>query len=813
MAPIHHAPGIMTTYTYSLPDTLADDIAEFGDDVRRFMDGELAPDLFKAKRVPRGIYEQRHDGTYMMRVRLPGGVLPAPQAAALADICRRHGGAPLHVTTRQDIQLHDLSIEQTPGVMRELFEAGLTCKGGGGNTVRNVSTCAYAGVCPFEVFDVTPPALSVTEHLISLPGSYNLPRKFKIAFSGCGVDCALAEVNDVGFLAKMKDGKPGFILYAGGGMGAESRVANRLSDWIPAEEATHAAEALRRLFSRVGDSRNRKKARLRFAVERMGIEAFREMYEREREEVAADVVPPCPTPERIPAPITPPQPPESLMVVKDGMRVFPQRQAGYVTVPVFPPLGLIRWEDLRTLAHIAEQFSEQSALRAMSSQRLELRFVKESDLSAVRDALSRLSSDLVAPRPIHTFLACAGAATCRLGLCLSRNAAEHCDAALAEEDGLDGEIAKHLDVRISGCPNACGQHPIGTVGLSGVADRVQGRLVPSYEVLLGARRGEGRTRLGSSVGVVPARALPDFMRALFRDYTKNRHPDEPFADYYDRRGQTHFTVLLEPFTAVPAYDVDPSFYRDLGEDDDFSLAGRGPGECGAGVFEIVADDIEAAQRALNESESNPERLYDATLAAARALLITRGIETQDSETVLREFQTQFIQSGLVLADAWYVIDAARTYLASKPVPRAGRKEDVHELMASLIQEAMALRGLMDVRDDIRRLVERVDFLFTKMDPNLRFQVPEAKPAVRERTPSDAGEPEVLDLRGVGCPVNFIRARLYLETMPPDSILHLLLDDGEPATNVPVSLRQEGYEVSPPARESDSHWRTQVRKTT
>mgnify|MGYP001580707868 CR=1 FL=1 len=179
-----------------LPDELGQDIEQHAHDVDRFLKGELSASILKSRRVPRGIYEQRRNGTFMVRVRVPGGALGAAQARALAAVASRYGSGTLHATTRQDIQIHDVTIEQTPAVMRELFQAGLTSKGGGGNTVRNVTACPYAGICPAERFDVTPCAVAVTEHLIGLPGSYNLPRKYKIAFSGCGADCALGRVND-----------------------------------------------------------------------------------------------------------------------------------------------------------------------------------------------------------------------------------------------------------------------------------------------------------------------------------------------------------------------------------------------------------------------------------------------------------------------------------------------------------------------------------------------------------------------------------------------------------------------------------------
>src|SRR5450759_588506 len=267
----------MTSTICRLPDELAQDIEQHAQDVQRFLKGELSASILKSRRVPRGIYEQRQNGSFMVRVRVPGGAISAGQTRALAVVASRYGGGTLHVTTRQDIQLHDVQIGPTPDIMRELFRAGLTSKGGGGNTVRNVTACPYAGICPAERFDVTPCVVAVTEYLIGLPGSYNLPRKYKIAFSGCGADCALARVNDLGFIASVRDGVPGFSVYAGGGMGAESRVGDRMEEWVPAAEVIRIAEAVRRLFDRLGDRGNRRRARLRFAMERVGAGEFRGM--------------------------------------------------------------------------------------------------------------------------------------------------------------------------------------------------------------------------------------------------------------------------------------------------------------------------------------------------------------------------------------------------------------------------------------------------------------------------------------------------------------------------------------------------------
>ena len=366
----------MTSATCRLPAELAQDIEQHAHDVDRFLKGELSASILKSRRVPRGIYEQRQNGTYMVRVRVPGGALDLAQARGLAGVASRYGGGTLHVTTRQDIQIHDVLIEQTPAIMRELLPAGLTSKGGGGNTVRNVTACPYAGFCPAERFDVTPCVVAVTQHLIGLPGSYNLPRKYKIAFSGCGADCALARVNDLGFIAQVRDGVPGFGVYAGGGMGAESRVADRMEAWVPAAQVVRIAEAVRQLFDRLGDRRNRRRARLRFAVERVGADEFRGMLREAVAAVTADGVPASEYATEIAAnPVAPSGDYRGLLTEMAGVEVLRQRQAGYVAVPLRLPMGQISWQALAALADIAERFSADQLLRATQDQNLLLPFV------------------------------------------------------------------------------------------------------------------------------------------------------------------------------------------------------------------------------------------------------------------------------------------------------------------------------------------------------------------------------------------------------------------------------------------------------
>lgn len=773
---------------YQLPADIAGDINAYEHDVRRFLAGDMPAAVLKAKRVPRGVYEQRKDGAFMVRVRVAGGTLNAVQAGELAALGREFGDGLLHVTTRQDVQIHDVSIENTPTVMRRLMSAGLTSKGGGGNTVRNVTACPYAGICPAERFDVTPCAHAVTEYLIDLVGSYNLPRKYKIAFSGCPADCALAQASDLGFVAEVKGGQAGFRVVAGGGMGAQSRIADTLLDWSPATDIIRVAETVRRLFDRLGDRNNKHRARLRFVFDRIGAEAFRGQYTEKVCEAVRDGVPEwlCDLPVNRDAPTGDPNPPRP--EIRDGIRVIPQRQQDYVAVLLHAPLGFLPSGDLVRIGEIATRYSAEAGVRTTRSQNLLLRFVQQADLSVLAGELRTLETDVLAPVPLDRFVACAGASTCRLGICLARNAARECAGAMTDA-GIARDTLDAMEFHVNGCANACGKQPVGNIGLFGAAMRSGERLVPCYGITLGGRCGTGGGRLGVSVGKVPAASLPAFVRDMARDFEKGRSPDESFLDYFDRLGTARFEEMATRYAKVPSYAEGPEFYRDLGAEGDFSLAGRGAGECGAGVFEVIQQDLAVARQG-----GCP---FEMLVPAARALLITRGVDEQAPDTVLREFERHFIDTGLVDGDFRTLLARARGYLQGW-------------------QEAL------DGQDAaVTRLRERVELLYSTLDANLEFHPPETasepSPQAAVNSSGDkqggsaSGATAELDLSGVACPLNFVKAKLKLETMNAGDILAIILDDGEPVRNVPASFKQEGQDIREITDIGGGHWRVVVRK--
>lgn len=784
----------MTLKAYALPKDLDQDIETYAGEVDRFRSGAILPGVFKARRVPRGIYEQRKDGTYMARVRVAGGYITGVQMRLLADLAKRYANGQLHVTTRQDIQFHDVSIENTVHLMRELKSVGLTTKGGGGNTVRNITACPYAGVCPHELFDVSPFVQEVTEFLIPLTGSYNLPRKYKIAFSGCGTDCALAGISDLGFISKMHNNEPGFALFAGGGMGAHSRVADLLVEWIPASDAIIVAEAVRRLFDRLGDRQNRHRARLRFVFDKIGVDAFRIQFDAEIKQLRKEAIPGAGKPQVIGTPSTTTDSATHPALHKvSGLNCLTQQQQGFSAVNLYLPMGMISSANFEKLAGIAENFSQEKALRTTRSQNLLLRFVPDNRIQELAATLKTLSIDVTGSTPLSRFIACAGASTCRLGLCLSRNAVRACANALADGK-IDANAMNAVEIYVSGCPNSCGQHPSAPVGLSGSALRVGGHLVPAYQVALGGRHDAVKTRLAENAGTVPAYALPAFMTEMLGEFQRSRTGSESFTAYYERTGIEHFKNLIRSHSDVPAYADNKGYYRDFGQDEEFSLAGRGAGECGAGVFEVIREDIATAKKTMDipETERKPDTLFNALLATVRALLITRGIDTRDSDALLREFEKHFVDTSLVDAGCRGLLSKARGYLQGW---------------------ATALDG---AGTEILSLLERVELLFSTLDANLAFHPPEK--TGQQAAASSAKQPAVnshpdqqMDLSGVTCPMNFVKAKLRLETMDAGSTLSVILDDGEPIQNVPASLKGEGHEILETTALSAKSWRILVRK--
>jgi sulfite reductase (ferredoxin) len=748
----------------NIPEAVREDVLAYRAKVAAFRRGESNPTAFKAYRVPMGIYEHRTDGRYMVRVRLGAGLVLPHQLERIAALSRAHGNGVLHVTTRQDIQIHDVDIDSTPDVLEGLLDAGISSRGGGGNTVRNVSACPRAGRCPHERFNVAPHSISVAEYLLQHRSSFNLPRKYKIAFSGCGTDCALASVTDLGFFAQTRGGVPGFRVYAGGGLGGSPRGGVVIEEFVPVDEAVEVAEAIRRVFDKNGDRTNKNRARLRYVLNRLGDDQFKRLYQEERDALRAEGLsghPPVVKDMDARFGHQAPGPSESADQAPTELShlLWPEKTPGRVTLRLPLPLGDIPADDLVAVARLAEDHGA-GLVGATQEQELLVYGVRRAALPAALELLREMSAfaSLLKSRP--RVVACAGASTCKLGLCLSRGLASAISAEFDAQDVSGGEKAPVI--RISGCPNSCGGHHIGAIGLEGRAQRHNGRLLPVYVVLAGGVVSEDGASLAKPLGTVPARQIPLLLAAAYKE---------------GATGTEGLRDVVARYTVIP--DTLPEeFYYDFGADTPFSLAGRGPGECGAGVFDVIQLDIREAGSAIKSANTvlddrvRSEELYRALLASARSLLVIFGLEVSKEHLVFEAFDRELITPGWVSTEARSAVSDALDW-------RLGGDTK------SLVLHA----------ETIGAVVARITDLFASLDANLKFRL---TPLAPEPSPAAAVDPDQAvaraDLSGVLCPMNFVKAKVALEKIPVGAVLEVVLDNGEPIQNVPASLAEQGHEV-------------------
>ncbi|MGE4286684.1 MAG: sulfurtransferase TusA family protein [Phycisphaerae bacterium] len=725
-------------------DSIREDTAQFRAKVQRYINGETNAVAFRAYRVPMGVYEQRENGNYMVRIRLSAGLVLTSQLRAMADICKKYGATKLHVTTRQDIQIHDVQIEHVADVLEELLEAGLSSRGGGGNTVRNVSACPRAGVCPDEDFDVAPHAIALTEYLLQSPGSFNLPRKFKVVFSGCPTDCAMASVSDVGFFAHTKRGLRGFSVYGAGGFGNNPLLAIKLEDFIAEHEIYEVAETVKLIFSRLGDRSNKHRARLRYVLKDMGEEAFRKLYQDTREEVRAAGLP-----DKIP-PIRHFEERHFSnfdSFATDGFpnNVLAEKVPGMYTVELRLKFGDIPVEDAVRLAELADKYSF-GYIHTTQTQDLQITNVPAENVPVVCAGLREMSVDVFG-RLKGNVVCCTGADTCKLGLCLSKGLAGAISEQLKDYDG-----PRKL-IRISGCPNSCGHHSISELGFQGKAKRIGERLLPSYDLFYGGRMQEGDSALAQRVGTIPAKDIPAFVEEYYR------------AD----RSLDAINKLLEAYGDFTRDFPDDYFY-DYGAKEEFSLKGRGPGECSASIMDVVKLDIDRAKDCLRAAASGDEQsnYYSALICAARSLLVLRGHKPRKDREVVELFGEELLEQCWVGAEAGSLLEAALNW----------KLGDVDKISEDSSQ--------------VQAFVDRIEALFKSLNAQLAFTL---EPAVsKEPQQEPVASRATADLRGVACPLNFVKAKLALEKLELGSELEVLLDDGEPIRNVPESFKSQGQEI-------------------
>lgn len=776
---------------YTIPDTVKSEINAFARLVQEFRNGEIEPVKFKAIRVPMGIYEQRTNGTYMVRVRCAAGMITSRQLKAVALLAQKEGTEPIHITTRQELQLHNVQLEQITGILEQLYELGLSSRGGGGNTVRNIMASEDAGISADEVFDVTPYALALTNTLIAEQDSWSLPRKYKIAFAGNDVDNANATFSDLGLIATLQNGQKGFKVYIGGGLGSKPTAGFKLSDFVPASDLLYVGEAVKVLFSEHGNRRNRHKARIRYIFYKLGeervFELFHETFNRLKEEGNYELSLPSLPRTQNKGQIIDLNAEEGAYGKWLKRYVKAQKQTGLYSVEIPFTQGMVKTGTFIRLAEFLEPLGE-DVIRFTMRQNILLRNIPGQLLESLYSELKSLGVEVDLPRILNSLVACAGADTCRLGICLSRGASSAIKKQLSglSEDLLD-QLAD-LQINLSGCPNSCGQHSISHLGFSGKASR-NDRLYPAYYVVGGGRTGDNQARLASRLGEINARDLPVFTARLMELWVGKKSQYAVFNDFLEAEGQTAVETLLAQYETMPSFEDDKNYYFDWGASELFTITGKGAAECSAGMFDMIDFDRDAIldlRKGIEQTRDQKfinQSLYGIVFHASRMLLVTRGIEPKNREDVFQAFIESFIGEGHVSQTFEPVVRQAALQLDDDFLPHQSL---IFELADSVIE------------------------LYNGMDDSLQFKIKQETTKPAEQVNSIAQEKRSRDFRGVACPMNFVKTKIELATMKSGELLEILLDDGAPIKNVPGSVRNEGHHILD-VKMHENFWIVLIRK--
>ncbi len=563
--------------------TVREDIELFRTQANQFLAGQLTDDQFRAFRLRRGIYGQRQQGVQMVRTKVPGGLLTAAQMRQLARVADTYGGGKGHITTRQNVQFHFVPLKDVPDLLHLLADVRLTTREACYNTVRNVTACPLSGIHPEEPFAVQPYARRLAFAFLHRELTDNLPRKFKVCFTGCPEDCMASAINDVGLRAKIRDGVKGFSMTVAGGLGPLPTEAKLLHEFIPAEDVVRRVEAVIRVFNVHGNRKNKNTARLKFVMRGKGFDWLRDAIEEQYQEILAHGG--IPMPHSVPAsfggfqPVPPPLgsgkmlpmfPPTAAFREWQESNVRPQKQPGYAIVTVRVNQGNLTGDQMRGLASLSEQAGD-GCLRFTMSQNVLLAWVPVGELSRVYGVLSELGLNDSKAEEISDVVTCPGAYSCNLALTKSMNLG----AALAETVANDSEpLVRRLKINVSGCPNSCGQHWISDIGFYGNARKIDGKEVPYYLMLLGGTQHE----FGLAIQSLPARLAPVAVRRVLEHYKANHQEGESFRAYV-LRYRVEFFKQMTADLVKPA-ELAPEMYRDWGDDVEYSLQ-LGRGECAA----------------------------------------------------------------------------------------------------------------------------------------------------------------------------------------------------------------------------------------
>lgn len=587
------------------------DIDEFADNLAKFESGEITSDQWRGFRLLRGTYGQRQmDDAHMVRVKAPQGIITAEQLYAFAEVGEQYSRGFGHITTRQNIQFHFVKVHEAELIMRRMAQAGVTTREACGNSVRNITACAYAGISATEPYDVTPYSEMMTRYFLRHRLASSLPRKFKIGFEGCPEDHVKASINDIGWLARMKDGRRGFRVLVGGGTATMSVSGKLLYEFLPVEDMLTVAEAILRVFHALGDYKHKHKNRLKFLMKSLGWDQWHAEYEKALAEVRAEGGVPLPfDPAAMPVEAAPvrraPAPsledvvnrvttgdvrgpgivPEPIPMIGDedaayvkwaSTNIRHQKQAGYVAAIATVPLGDLTSQQFRVLADLSLAYGD-GTVRVTPTQNLVFRWVKREDARALYARLAAAGLGLGDADTIADITSCPGAESCKLAVTQSRGLGKYLTDYVRDTPSLIN-LSPTLDVKISGCPNGCGQHHIAAVGFQGSLRKLDGRAVPQYFVMVGGGCEAAGATFGRIAAKIPARRGPQALDRLAHFYAAHKSGDETAAAFFNRVDLGKVKQLLADLETLTTETATEEDFIDLAESTAFAPE-TSEGEC------------------------------------------------------------------------------------------------------------------------------------------------------------------------------------------------------------------------------------------
>ena len=855
---------------YRIPSTLKGDLDYTQSLIDQFKAGEIQAGQLKSNRVPMGIYEQRKNQHYMLRLRCAGGLVTPKQLAKIAFVGHQLSTSHLHVTTRQEIQIHNVDIEDAVPALRKLEKIGISSAGGGGNTVRNMMVDVRSGLTAEEEFDVYPYVEELTSRLIAEKDSFTMPRKYKVAID-TSVDTAnYSYIADLGLQARIKDGKRGFRVLIAGSAASNAHTGWEVFDFLPEKDLYRAAKALKNWFHKYGNRRNRHKARMRYVFYKYGTEEAKRLYLEEFEALKKDpsidfVAPALPLEHHKPS-FSPLGEKEgnhaSTYFDREAFETWKRRYAHKQTNAEGLKENL--WYAYIPLRHgnnstdffaeVAEYLGNygNDVIRFTKKEQIQVRNIPEEYLPDIYAFFKKLGVYQVDyPVVVTNLTCCTGADTCRLGICLPKGAIDAIAKQLLNSD-LNLDTIPDFELRMNGCTNICALATWGDLGFSGRVGRVGDDPYPAYTVWLPVK---GKHEIDLQQGYIAAKKIPAFVEDYLRDVIQEQ---ANYADYYDyvaKRGAGFIKELIAKYKEIAPFTEEPDTFYDFGDDEKFSLIKYGKAECSAGLFDIIEIDQDTIREKLGEidkilgndkshtdltnltdivNEEDAKKieklLHDIVFSENRMLLVTRGLDPRTDEDVYNGFEKEFIAAGIIPQKFKVLTDKARSnelLIEYKPLidELADLLNDLYQNMDDSLQFKLSSDSSQtdakDSKEKNNQKEKSVKSVCVSESKNANDKSVSSVKSVGQKNGSENEEKESAesaaispdvkkDFRGVMCPMNFVKTKIALTPMQSGQILEILLDDGAPIENVPGSVKGEGHNILS-TEKIENYWKVLIRK--